>query len=270
MASVSVHAAGTTFHVDDTGESDLVPVVALHSLFLDNRMFDALVDQGRGRYRFVLPEFRGQGRSAPATRGIVTMEEAAGDVAAVLDQLGISSAHVVASSMGGDVAARLAAYRPDLVRSLVFLGSSVRREPPEAEEAYVALSEDVRQNGFTGERLDMLVRVMFGESTRNDPAKKAMLDLWTERLAALPTSLTAAMLGVMLRHDAVALLGDIMAPTLVISGEECWVRPPDWAAELAEGIDGAELVMLPGTGHSPLLEQPDVVIARILDFLAAH
>jgi 3-oxoadipate enol-lactonase len=270
MTSQSVSVAGTTLHVDDTGESELIPVLGLHSLFLDNRMFDDLVDAGRGRFRFILPEYRGQARSAAGDRDTLTMEQAAGDMAALLDRLGITSAHVVASSMGGDVGARLAAFRPDLVRSIVFLGSSVRREPPEAVSEYVAWTNDVGENGFTGERLDMLVRVMLGESTRNDPAKKDIVELWTERLAGLPRSLKPAMLGVMCRHDAVELLGDITAPALVISGDECWVRPPDWAAELADGLPNSELVMLPRVGHSPLLEAPDLVIPRVLEFLSVH
>ncbi|GCD96158.1 alpha/beta fold hydrolase [Embleya hyalina] len=270
MSSQSLPVAGTTLHVDDTDEPDVPPVLCLHSLFLDNRMFDDLVEAGRGRFRFVRPEFRGQGRSAGADRDILTMEQAAGDMAALLDKLGITSAHVAASSMGGDVAARLAAFRPDLVRSIVFLGSSVRREPPEAVGEYVAWTNDVGENGFTGERLAMLERVMLGESTRNDPAKRDTTGLWIGRLAALPTSLKPAMLGVMLRHDAVELLGDIAAPALVVSGEECWVRPPDWAAELADALPDSELVMLPEVGHSPLIEAPDIVIPRVLEFFASH
>jgi pimeloyl-ACP methyl ester carboxylesterase len=270
MSSQSISVAGTTLHVDDTDEADLAPVVCLHSLFLDNRMFDDFVEAGRGQFRFIRPEFRGQGRSAAADRDILTMEQAAGDIAALLDKLGIESAHVAASSMGGDVAARLAAIRPDLVRSIVFLGSSVRREPPEAVSDYVAWTDDCGENGFTGERLDMLERVMLGESTRNDPAKKDTVVLWTERLAALPTTIKPAMLGVMLRHDGVDLLGDITAPSLVISGEECWVRPREWAQELADGLRDAELLMVPKVGHQPLIEAPEIVIPRLLAFFASH
>lgn len=270
MTSQTVSAAGASLHVDDTGEQDLTPVLALHSLFFDNRMFDDLVEAGRGKFRFILPEFRGQGRSSATDVDVLTMEAAAGDMAALLDGLGITSAHVVGSSMGGDVAARLAVYRPDLVRSVVFLGSSVRREPPEAVSEYIEWTNDCAVNGFNGERLDMLVSVMFGETTRGDSAKRGVVEKWTERLAALPPSLKPAMLGVMLRHDAVALLGDVRAPALVISGEECWVRPPDWAAELSDGMPNSKLTMLPGVGHSPLLEAPDVVIPRVLEFLETH
>ncbi|MFC5676213.1 alpha/beta fold hydrolase [Aeromicrobium endophyticum] len=268
--STSVSVAGTALHVDDTAESDLTPVVCLHSLFFDNRMFDDLVEAGAGRYRFVRPEYRGQGRSGPADGAVVTIEQCAGDIAAVLDELQIAGAPVIASSMGGDVAARLAVYRPDLVGSLIFLGSSVRPEPADKVAEYVAWSDDVGEHGFTGDRLTMVEQIMFGASTRSDPAKADVLDRWRGRMAALPTSIRPAMIGVMRRRSAVDALGEIDVPALVISGEECPVRPPEWAYELADGLPRGELVMLPRVGHSPLLEAPDTVIPRILDFLDAQ
>lgn len=270
MSSKVYEVAGTTLHVDDTGEADLSPVVCLHSLFLDNTMFDALVEAGRGRHRFIRPEFRGQGRSGAAGTDIVTMEQAAGDIAALLDAMGISGAQVIASSMGGDVAARLAAYRPDLVSSLVMLGSSVRSEPAEKVDEYVAWATDATERGFRDDRLEFLQGVMFGASTLADPAKREVVDHWSQRMSELSAAELPAMVGVMRRGDASDLLPHLDVPALVISGEECPVRPPDWAAALAGGLPNAELVMVPRCGHSPLLEWPELVTPRVLDFLSAQ
>ncbi|MFC8248130.1 alpha/beta fold hydrolase [Streptomyces chartreusis] len=266
----TVQVAGTSLHVDDTGEASLEPVVCLHSLFLDHRMFDGLVEAAAGSFRLIRPDFRGQGRSAGTDGDAVTMEQCAGDIAALLDRLGVSQAHLVMSSMGGDVGARLAAYRPDLVKSVVFIGSSVRSEPAEAVDAYMSWIDDVTRNGFTGERLEFLVQVMFGESTRASDQMKETVAHWTDRLARLSSTLRPAMVGVALRGDATGLLGAVRAPALIISGEECPVRPRPWAEELAHGLANSELVMVPAVGHSPLLERPDFVIPKVLDFLRAH
>lgn len=270
MTATTHDIAGTRLHLDDTGESDLDPVLCLHSLFFDNRMFDDLVAAGAGRFRFIRPEYRGQGRSAPADRDIVTIEQVTADVAALMDQIGVTNAQVVGSSMGGDVAVRLAVYRPDLVRSLVFLGSSARSEPADQLDGFRVFVDDVGENGFTGERYTMVESIMLGESTRTDPAKKDVVDLWGGRLKELTPALKPAILGVILRRGAVDTLPEIDVPALVISGEECPVRPPEWAKELADGLPGAELVMIPRSGHSPLLEAPDTVIPQVLEFLAAH
>jgi 3-oxoadipate enol-lactonase len=269
-AADTIRVAGTALHVDDTGEESLEPVVCLHSLFVDNRMFDGFVEAAQGAFRLIRPDFRGQGRSAEADRDVVTVEQCAGDIAALLDRLGVSQAHLLVSSMGGDVGARLAAYRPDLVKSMVFLGSSVRAEPADKLDAYMAWADDVAANGFKEERLDFVVQVMFGESTRASDAMKETVALWTDRMAELTGSLKPAMAGVILRSDATKLLSDVRVPTLVISGEECPVRPPEWAQELASGLPTSELLMLPAVGHSPLLERPDFVIPRVLEFFRAQ
>jgi pimeloyl-ACP methyl ester carboxylesterase len=78
------------------------------------------------------------------------------------------------------------------------------------------------------------------------------------------------MAGVIERSSVVAQLAYISVPCLVISGEECIARPPEWAKELADGLPNSELWMMSGVGHSPLLEVPEVVNPRILEFFSTH
>jgi 3-oxoadipate enol-lactonase len=256
-------------HVEDTGEAGLPVVLALHSLFLDGRMFDGLAAAAAGRFRVVVPDFRGQGRSAPADGDEVTIEQCADDAEAVLDALGLTSVGVVAQSMGGDVAVRLAARRPDAMASIALLGSSARAEPPENVEAFSPIAEAVAQQGFQGEILETTMAIMFGETIRADPSRAGVVGLWREHIAALPRALAPAIRGVIRRGDAVGLLPSIAAPTLVVSGTEDVARPPTWADEVVAGLPDAELWRLEGVGHSPVLELPDVVLPRILDHLAA-
>ena len=78
------------------------------------------------------------------------------------------------------------------------------------------------------------------------------------------------MAGVVRRRSAVEFLPDIVAPTLIVSGEECLARPPDWAREMAQGLPNNRLWMLPKIGHSPLLEAPETVVPEILAFFRQH
>jgi 3-oxoadipate enol-lactonase len=267
MPADQISAAESVFHVEDTG-GDLPPVLCLHSLFMDNRMFDRFTEDAEGRFRVIRPDFRGQGRSRAAVGNVITVEQCAGDIAAIMDTIEVSCAHVLATSMGGDVALRLAVYRPDLVRTLALLGTSARAEPDEQSQAFDEWVDDVVENGFTGERLDFVSNIMFGASSHADPALEPVISKWNQRMSELDANLAPAMRGIIGRHDANPLLSDIDIPTLVLSGEECPVRPPDWARELAEGISSAELVMLPRVGHSPILEARDVVVPRLLDFFS--
>jgi 3-oxoadipate enol-lactonase len=258
-------ALDAPLHVRDSGEPDLPVLLALHSLFLDGSMFDALAAAARGRFRTVVPDFRGQGQTPPNGSPEITMDQCADDVEALLDALKIDRVHVVAQSMGGDVALRLAARRPNAIASLALVGSSAQAEPPENLEAFEPIADAVAQNGFEGDTLDMVMAIMYGETTRNDPDRAADVQRWRAEIAALPPALAPAIRGVIRRPSAIGLLPRIPAPTLVVSGAEDIARPPAWAEQVALAMPNATLWRLEGIGHSPTLEAPDVVIPRLLD-----
>jgi 3-oxoadipate enol-lactonase len=130
------------------------------------------------------------------------------------------------------------------------------------------LVDDIARNGFVGETLETIFAIMFGETTRRDPARAPVAAIWHERIAALPPGLHHAIRGVIDREDATALLAGIRVPVLVISGAEDPTRPPAWSEELAAAIPDAELWRLEGVGHSPVLEAPETVVPRVLDFFA--
>lgn len=253
-------------HVVDSGETDLPVVLCLHSLFLDHMMFDAFAEAVQGRLRVVRPDFRGQG-SSPAADDTVTMEQCADDVLDVVDALGLTRVHVVAQSMGGDVAVRVAARRPGLVDRLVMLGSSVRAEPPEQLEAFRPIADEVERSGFQGDLLEMIMQIMLGESCRSDPGRAALVAESRAAFAALPPTLVHAVRGVVERRSAVDLLPAVTATTLVVSGGEDVARPPAWSQEVVDGVQHGELWSLPDVGHSVILERPALVIPRVVDFL---
>ncbi|PQM29103.1 alpha/beta hydrolase [Sphingopyxis lindanitolerans] len=259
----------TILWVEDTGEPNLAPIVCLHSLFLDGRMFDDLVPAAAGRFRVVRPDFRGQGGSAPATEATVSMECCAEDMIALIEAMALPPVHLAAASMGGDVAVRMLARRPELFRSVVMMGSSVRSEPPEQMANFRGLLDRTIEDGFVGDDLEMMMAIMFGATTRAKPEAQAMLAHWCSRIGFLTRSSWPAMYGVLERGDAANLLPLVTVPALVYSSEDDIARPIEWSREVADGIRGARLVPLQGVGHSPILEASAVVIPEMLAFMAA-
>lgn len=259
----------TVLWVEDTAEAELPPILCLHSLFLDGTMFDGLVRAATGRFRVVRPDFRGQARSAPPTTPIVSMQTCADDMIALVEVLGLGPVHLVAASMGGDVAARMVARRPDLFRSMILLGSSVRGEPADQKAQFTQLLDETLETGFVGANLEMMMSIMFGAATRANPERAAMVEHWRKRIEVLPRSSWPAMYGVVARESAVPLLSKISAPTLIMNGDEDIARPPEWAKEVADNIVGGQLILLEGAGHSPVLEKADRVIPEMLRFMIA-
>ena len=260
---------GTNLFVQDTGEGDLPVVLALHSLFLDGRMFDGFVDAAAGRLRVVRPDFRGQGRSDLDDVPLIHLDTLVEDLIELIDHLGLRDISLLAQSMGGDVGFRLVAARQELFRRIAVVGSSARSEPADQLATFREWTRSVGEHGFVGDTLDETMAIMFGETTRTDPAQSEMLALWRDRITAVPRRLHPAMAGVIERESALELLPQIQLPALVISGDEDLPRPPAWADEVADALPNAELIRLNGVGHSPTLEAPDVVLPRIIDFFLA-
>lgn len=266
--ATGISVRDTILWVEDTGETDLPPILCLHSLFLDGRMFDALVPAAKGRFRVMRPDFRGQGSSAPSTEPLVTMDCCAEDMIALIEKLALPPVHLVAASMGGDVAVRIAARRPDLCASLVMMGSSARGEPEDQKGHFLDLLDRTKISGFAGADLDMMMSIMFGATTRSKPENQQMLDHWRTHIGRLAPSTWAAMCGVVERPSALPVLGQVKAPALVYLSDEDIARPQEWTHEVADNIPGATLVALEGVGHSPILEVPNRVIPEMLDFMA--
>lgn len=269
MTTEILEVAGALLSVEDTG-GEKFPIVCLHSLFLDNRQFDQFTADAEVDFRIIRPDFRGQGRSSAATTEVITVEQCAGDIQALLDRMGISRAHFLVSSMGGDVGLRLVSNRPDLVRSMVITGSSARAEPADQLAEFREFVSAISEHGFVGDVLTTTQQIMLGKTTLADPDRRAIVELWTNRIAELPSTLAPAVSGVIERGSAVGLLRFIAAQCLVISGEECIARPPDWAKELADGLPNSQLWMLPEVGHSPLMEVPEIINPRIIRFFKEH
>src|SRR5687768_12235716 len=172
---------GATLHYEDTGGA-AETVVFAHGLLWSGRMFDAQVQALRGRYRCVTFDFRGQGKSEVTADGY-DMDTLAEDAAALIEALGCAPCHFVGLSMGGFIGMRLAARRLELLRSLVLIETSADPEPAQNAPRYRLLGRIVRVLGKLGMRLVMgrVMRIMFGRTFLEDPARDAERRLWRER-----------------------------------------------------------------------------------------
>ncbi|MFX5610710.1 alpha/beta hydrolase, partial [Acinetobacter baumannii] len=99
------------------------PVLLLHGLGSSARDWEYQLPALLGRYRLLVPDLRGHGRSGKP-RGGYSMAGFAEDCAALLDRLGCGPVHLVGISMGGMIGFQLACDRPDLLRSLTIVNST--------------------------------------------------------------------------------------------------------------------------------------------------
>jgi pimeloyl-ACP methyl ester carboxylesterase len=178
----------------------------------------------------------------------------------------VKNAIFVGLSMGGFVAMRVAARRPDLVKKLILIETSIAPEPRENVARYRLLTAVYRT---IGPRLirNRVAPIMLGRSILADAARKHEVERFVE-LMTRRRDVWRAVNGVVDRAGlAESELARITVPTLVIVGDEDVATPPAKAQQIVAAIGGARLVTIPRAGHSSTVEEPAAVTAAIAAFV---
>jgi 3-oxoadipate enol-lactonase len=233
-------------------------VVLAHGLLMNHRMFNELVSALYGRYRVIAYDHRGQGQSDNPPQG-EDLDTLTQDAAALIQQLSPNQpVHFIGMSMGGMVGVRLAAREPQLIRSLSLIDTSAAPEPFFARMKFRLMCWAAQYVGVKP-FVPIVIRLIFGRSTRRDENKHALVQQWREQISALSKSITRQVRGVMERADIRHELKHIQCPTLVICGSEDTLTSPRCAKEIVSAVPGAELLIVQNAGHTSNVEQPAVV-----------
>ena len=116
MPEFAVGGGERIYYVDEGSGPDTI--VFSHGLLWSGEMFRPQIDALKDRFRCVAFDHRGQGQS-PVARSGYDMDTLTADAAALIEGVGAAPCHFVGLSMGGFVGMRLAARRPELLRSLL-------------------------------------------------------------------------------------------------------------------------------------------------------
>ncbi len=263
-----ITVAGTELSVTDTGGTGPT-VVFLHGFLFDGRQFDAQVDALRGQYRCITVDLPGQGRSGRSAAGYST--DAVTDLLiAYLEQADLGPVHLAGLSMGGFTGLRIAIRRPELLRSLTLINTSAHRHSRAKMPKQLALAAVARVAG-TGlpPVLAGIEEEMFGERFRTDDSAAPVREAWRRRWADGDRAvLVSTLLGFLRRDDVRADLAGIALPTLIVAGAQDRSLPAHLSIAMFDAIPDARLVVLPGTGHSAPVEDPEGVSQAMASFLA--
>jgi pimeloyl-ACP methyl ester carboxylesterase len=167
-------------------------------------------------------------------------------------------------SMGGYIAFEIMRQAPDRVAKLALINTQARPDTPEATAR--RRGQMVRaQAGEFDAVLDELFPGLVHPSRRADEALRRLVrdmgdDLGAEAFVRQQT----AVIG---RADSRPTLATITCPTLVLTGDEDNTIPNALSVEMAEGIPGAKLRILPHCGHLPQPEQPQATADALVEWL---
>ncbi|MFI0408884.1 alpha/beta fold hydrolase [Actinomadura sp. 3N508] len=263
---------GGRIHVRQDGPGDAPPLVLIHGLAGSTRWWDPLVPLLARSSRVIRIDLLGHGRSAKPSGGGYTIPEQGRRVGEALDRLGVRHAVVAGHSTGGSVATALAEQRGDLVTALALIDSGPRLD------AFIS-------DGFVGRLLFVPAVGQLLWRARTDGIIRRGLDTAVSRPGyEIPQDLVDDVRGVtyhaltatsraaddyLKRRPLPARLAALGKPLLVIFGAD----DRRWRSSAAAGyrtVPGAKVELLPGLGHSPMLEDPPKTAAHLLPFIATH
>lgn len=264
----TVPVNGLDLALAEWGEEGRPLILLLHSLAAHGHWWDWTAPRWAPRWRVVALDFRGHGASAHAVPPAYTFDDYAGDVAGALDRLGAGRAVLVGHSLGGYVAALVAARHPARVPAVVIADMlsqwteayasmaqrQASRPPPEfpavatAGAAFKLVPPDTRA---TPEMLRHL-----GEAgVRRTPAGAWQLAF--DRAVFLHPPV-----------DPWPVLPRVACPALVIHGESSGLMDRAAAERVAAAIPRGTARTLPGAHHHLVLDAPEAFVAAVDGWMA--
>lgn len=248
---------------DDAGSGPVV--VLLHGYPFNRSLWRAQVTALQENYRVIVPDLRGHGATA-IMPGPATMEQMAGDIAGLLDNLNIEQATIGGLSLGGYVA--LAFYRlfPFRVLSLILAATRAQGDSDEAKQNREVQAAKARNEGMEGIADALLPKLLTAETVAKRP--EIVKHLRGMMASTNPEGAAAALQGMATRQDQTSFLSEIAAPTLILVGSEDAITPPADAELMHREIKGSRLEIIAGAGHVVNLEQPEEFNAAVLRFLS--
>ena len=169
-------------------------------------------------------------------------------------------------SMGGYIAFEIMRQAPERVLRLALLDTAPRADRPEQSErrdAQIAMVREGRSADIPALLFPLMVRP---EHQQNEELRRTFWQMFRENGE---DAFVRQQQAIKARPDSRPSLAAIGCPALVLVGDSDQVTPPEAAREIADGIGGARLVIVPNSGHLSTLEQPEAVTRALIEWMAS-
>jgi pimeloyl-ACP methyl ester carboxylesterase len=256
---VDVQGARVRFRAEGHGP----PVLLIHGIGACLEIWDWTFPALRERFTPIAFDYPGFGASDPLPWAF-SPEGAADVITAFMDAVGLRTAFLVGSSLGGGIATMTAGLAPTRVEGLVLVapaGFGRGLNPLLRLETAPLLGEGLA--ALAGVFPGLALREAFADRRRIPPALVDVSRRYGLRrgpfqayLRALRRSATLGGVRAEMVATVRAAARRIIAPTLIVWGDRDRVIPPDQATVAAHSIKGSRLHMMKGVGHVPFVEAP--------------
>jgi len=225
--TVSLNGVQLYFEAHGTGE----PLILLSGFSGTSQDWKPSLSQWSDKFQIILPDLRGHGRSSTLTKPF-RFDDAAADMFALLDHLGIASFKGVGISAGGNTLLHMATKQPDRVQAMALVSASPYF-PPQARHIMREYSKNLPDSEWDRLRKshpggDQQIKALLASIV-------AFADTYDDLNFTLP------------------LLSTIKACTLIIQGDRDPFFPVELSVEMTRAIPNSSLWIIPDGGHGPVI-----------------
>jgi pimeloyl-ACP methyl ester carboxylesterase len=231
---------------------------------MDNTMPILLVPGLASSARIYAPVIPELWRSGPVTVANHSRDDNIGSIARRILAEAPPRFALVGHSMGGYIAFEIMRQAPERVARLALINTQARPDTAEASARRRAYIVRIRDGGLH-DVVDETLPLMVHPSRVDDGALRRLFhdmgdDVGTQGYINHQTAIMA-------RTDSRPTMATIICPTLVLTGDRDMLIPNTLSKEMAEGIQGAKLVIIPDCGHCPQPERPQATIDALVEWL---
>ncbi len=251
-------------NVSGSGEA----VIFLHGVGTTRSSWDAQLAHFHHTHFAAAWDARGYGDSDDYDGDLNFAADFSGDLANVLDELNIQTAHIVGLSMGGFIAQCFYFAHPKRVATLVLAHTfpSFRALGDAFVDQFVATRFQPLLDGATpAEAADVTVKGLLGPQASADARQH-----FHASLCALRRNSYIKALRGLLEQDAPGALEDIKVPTLLLTGDHDRLAPPPVCQDMAGRIASSEITIIAECGHLSNIECPDEFNRIVHGFVSRH
>jgi pimeloyl-ACP methyl ester carboxylesterase len=264
----------TTLHYATSGAGE--PILLIPGLGLDHNYYRFGIPLLSRHLQVLAVDPRGIGRSTKSPPPY-TVEAWADDFAVMIDKLGFGPIHVLGSSLGGSMALALAQRHPGKLKSLIVVGGFSQLDLA-TELNFRLRLRLIEKLGMSDEVADYMGLWTLTRKFINSDAGFATMRANQANIRANSAQSYSAFVEALLKWGRcqpgqerepkfTTRLDSIKTPTLVVTSDNDHLIPKELSDLIAARIAGAKLVVMPGAGHIPFMEQPEEVVRIVLQFL---
>lgn len=236
-------------------------LVFCHGFTTTSQFWREQIPAFSNRYRMILIDLPGHGKSPAPTMRDYSMDSYTADLELIFAALQVRDAVLIGLSMGGTIAQQFAATNAARLKGLVLVGATSHGLGPAVQAG--AVLKNIESLGVEAAS-QQVIEKSFGAG-----ASRELIDFARAEVVQTPVGVARAAITSLNRADSRRLLHTLRMPTLVVCGVDDAITPPNESVALSAAIPNAELCLIAGAGHFPMLEKPQQFNEALADFLGS-